>query len=125
MHGGVIAALLDEAQGVLCFHLGHFVMTDQLTVSYDHAVSLEHPIHIRCWVTAVRKRRIYTNATITDDDGRVLATSNGRWYVFNERVAHRMFYRQFKDNTFEDLKKTLEGNRKRAKEIRKRFKKEK
>ena len=125
MHGGIIASLLDEAQGVLCFHLGHLVMTDQLNVSYEHAISLENEISIRCWVTSVRKRRIYTNAAISDASGAILANSSGRWYILHERIARRLFQHRYSEKNYEELREMLDGNRKRAKEIRARLREEK
>jgi len=122
MHGGIIASLLDEAQGVLCFHLGHLVMTDQLNVSYRHAISLKNEISVKCWIDSVEKRRIHTKASIADASGTILAESSGKWYVLNERIARRLFGRQYSEQKFQDLKEILEGNRKRAKTIRKKLK---
>ncbi|MCX8000024.1 MAG: PaaI family thioesterase, partial [Leptospiraceae bacterium] len=46
-HGGILASILDEAQGVLCFHIGHFVMTDSLHIYYKKAVPLETDMEFR------------------------------------------------------------------------------
>ncbi|PJZ68854.1 thioesterase [Leptospira perolatii] len=120
-HGGALAALLDEAQGVLCFHLGHFVMTDQLYMRYIKACPLNEKIVIRCWVTMVRRRRLYTKATIhLEKTGELLVSSKARWYDMPERIFARMF--QSTNFPVETISKILEENKKRGKEIRKRLK---
>ena len=117
-HGGSLATLLDEGQGVLCFHLGHFVMTDQLYMKYHKAVPIETTIHVRAWITAVRKRRLYTKATLTNDEGDILVSSKASWYIFNERLIRKLFHEYYDEEKLQKLKDVLEANRKRAKQIR-------
>ena len=119
VHGGILASLVDESQGVLCFHLGHFVMTDQLLTKYHKAVLLTKPIQLRAWLTAVRKRRLYTKATIHSLEGELLVSSTARWYIMNERVYTRMFGHIM---NVESISKVLIENKKRGKEIRQRLK---
>jgi len=120
-HGGVLAALLDEAQGTLCYHVGHFVMTEQLSIKYHKATALEHEFSMRCWLTAVRKRRIYTRATIHSESGEKLASSNASWYVLPERVLQKLFADRYSHVDNERNRIILEANRKRAREIRRRL----
>lgn len=128
MHGGLIATILDEAQGVLCFHLGHSVMTEQLHIKYRKAVPLLEEIQVRAWITAVRKRRLYTRGTMTLKNGDLLASSSASWYPLPERLLKRIFY-QGQEISGEDQEKhsrvieTMELNRKRAKDIRRRLRK--
>ncbi|EPG75091.1 thioesterase family protein [Leptospira fainei serovar Hurstbridge str. BUT 6] len=123
-HGGALATLMDEAQGVLCFHLGHFVMTDQLYMRYLKACPLGAEIEVRCWVTMVRRRRLYTKGTVhLKKTGELLLSSKARWYDMPEKVFARMF--QGTVFPVETISKVLEENQKRGKEIRKRLRKEK
>lgn len=120
-HGGVLASILDEAQGVLCFHVGHFVMTDSLHIYYRKAVPLETEIFIQAVISSVRKRRLYTKATISNPKTQeIYATSHARWYDMNEKLIRRMF--QASSMQIETLLEVLEANKKRGKEIRKRLK---
>lgn len=118
-HGGILATLLDEAQGVLCFHLGHFVMTEELHTHYQKAAALGKKISIRCWITAVRRRRLYTEATIHSENGDLLVSSKAKWYDLSERTIQRMF--QNSPYELERLKMVIDSNRRRGKEIRKRI----
>jgi acyl-coenzyme A thioesterase PaaI-like protein len=123
VHGGILAALLDEAQGVTCFHAGHFVMTDQLFVKYDKACPLGEEVECRAWITIAKNKRLYTKATIISPlTGDVFATSKARWYNMKEKIFMRMFHRS--PLKMERLKKILELNKKRGKELRKKLRKD-
>ncbi|MCE9599373.1 MAG: PaaI family thioesterase [Spirochaetia bacterium] len=120
-HGGVLAALLDEAQGTLCYHVGHLVMTQQLHIKYHKATALDQPFAVRCWLTAVRKRRIYTRATIHSAAGELLASSSAGWYVLPERMAQKLFADRYSAEDSERNRLILDANRKRAQKIRRRL----
>lgn len=109
-HGGVLAAILDEAQGALCFHLGHAVMTEQLHLNYHRATPLNQEFEVRCWATAVRRRRMYTRGEIRgvpalstsgerteasndskSQGGELLVSGRGSWYLLPDRMIRRMF----------------------------------
>jgi acyl-coenzyme A thioesterase PaaI-like protein len=127
-HGGILASLLDEAQGCLCFHVGHVVMTEKLHINYHKAVPLNHPIQIRAWLTAVRKRRLYTRGVIYIIDTEtkkeeLYVSSSASWYVLPERVQRRIFQTEMPEEKMEKQRKILELNRKRAREIRLRLRK--
>lgn len=127
-HGGILATLLDEAQGCLCFHIGHVVMTEKLYLNYHKAVPLNTPIFIRAWLTAVRKRRLYTRAMIykknEQNEIEIFTTSSASWYILPERIQRRMF-RDFNEEKYKKQIEILELNRKRAREIRLRLRNKK
>ncbi|MCS7206044.1 MAG: PaaI family thioesterase [Leptospiraceae bacterium] len=127
-HGGILATLLDEAQGCLCFHVGHVVMTESLHIKYHKAVPLNVPIRIRAWLTAVRKRRLYTRGIIyipnkETQEQEIYVSSNASWYVLPEKLQRKMFLSYFSEEEIEKQKRILELNRKRAREIRLRLRK--
>ncbi len=121
IHGGVLASLLDEAQGVLCFHIGHFVMTDQLNINYYKASPLNEDLEIRAFISSVRKRRLYTTAEIRlVRTGELLCKSKAKWYDMPERIIRKMFHRS--PLSVEKLIQIMEENKKRGKQIRKKLK---
>ena len=120
VHGGALAALMDEAQGCLAHHIGHLVMTEQLTLRYHKATEISQPVRIRAWATAVRRRRLYTRAVIENLQGDVLVSSSAKWYLLPDKFIERVFAKAGGVNKFDIA--LLEANRKRAKEIRKRLK---
>lgn len=124
-HGGMLATLLDEAQGCLCFHVGHVVMTEKLHMNYHKATPLDTAFHVRAWLTAVRKRRLYTRAMIFNDANEIHVSSSASWYVLPERLTRRMFQGKHSEEFTEKSLRLIEANRRRAKEIRRRLKLEK
>lgn len=120
-HGGITAAMLDEAQGSLCFHLGHVVMTEKLRLNYHKAVPLDRPYHVRAWLTTVRKRRLYTRGVIYNDNEEVYISSSASWYALPDRLMRKMFAGRYDEEESEKVSKAIEVNRKRAREIRKRI----
>ena len=121
VHGGVLAAVVDEAQGALCFHVGHFSMTDRLNVKYHKATPMDMELRVEAQVTAVRRRRLYTTATISDREGDLLVSSRAAWYLLPDRVCRRLFLGQMGPAQMDEMLRRLEHNRKRAKLIRQRL----
>lgn len=121
-HGGMLATILDEAQGVLCFHVGHSVMTEKLHMNYHKATPLHRPFKVRAWLTAVRKRRLYTRAVIYNENDEIYVSSSASWYVLPDRVMRRMF-QGFSEEESQRIQALLESNRRRAREIRRRIRK--
>ena len=126
-HGapGALATIMDEAQGALCHHIGHLILTDQLVMKYKKAVKIDQVFDVRCWVTAVRKRRMYTRGTMTDLEGELLVTSSATWFLLPDRMTRRMFKDHMNPGEIELLAQQIENNRKRAREIRHRIREKK
>ncbi|MCS6983625.1 MAG: PaaI family thioesterase [Leptospiraceae bacterium] len=122
-HGGVLASILDEAQGVLCHHLGYFVMTDYFTIKYHKATPLYVPLHIRAYLSAARRRRLYTRATICLENADLLVESAIRWYILPEKLLVRKFHFDERSEKAQHMIQVFEANRLRAREIRRRLKK--
>lgn len=123
VHGGVLASILDEAQGNLCYHVGHAVMTDQLHMKYHRATPLDQPLNVRAWITAVRKRRLYTRAVI-HSGGELRVSSSASWYLLPERLMERLFGAHAQHEDHRRMLGLLEANRKRARGIRRRIRRD-
>lgn len=114
-HGGFLATLVDEAQGVLCHHLGYFVMTDNIFINYRQAVPLRAALQVRAWITMVRRKRLYTKATICDQNGKVLLESKARWYIIPDRLLLSRFSTAANTEHLKHLTETLKVNKSRRK----------
>ncbi len=121
IHGGVIAAILDEAQGALCDHLGYAVMTDTLEVKYRQAASLGDQLQVRAWLSTARKKRLYTKATIHNQYDQLIVSSSGIWYNMPRRLMKRV-WSSMGEEELKNFEIRLEANRKRAREIHLRLK---
>ena len=76
-HGGIVAALLDEAcSQVVCPRLSPAV-TSRLEVRYLSPVPVEEPLRIAAEVTESEERRATAEATILDENGLLLAHARG------------------------------------------------
>ncbi len=119
VHGGVLSALLDEGQGALCFHAGYLPMTDQLHLKYHLATPIDRDFVVRCWISAVRKRRLYTRATLSAPSGELLVSSSAAFYILPERLGRKMM--SISEEDAARVRAVLDANRKRAREIRRRL----
>ena len=91
VHGGIIAAILDEAQGNICIHLGNIVVTKRLDIQYHLAIPSLSTIKVKSWITKKHEKTIETEAIITNAKGRMLVNSNAQWYILPDRIAKRRF----------------------------------
>ncbi len=71
-HGGMLAAILDDVTGAMCFHRGEYgCFTANLDVNYRKPVRLPSKLLIRCNFLRQERRKIYLGATIEDGNGTV------------------------------------------------------
>lgn len=77
VHGGVLAALLDEAMGAAAWHDGKRVVAVHLAFDYRHPVQIGAPICIRGWVEKIEGRKVFTRSTITLADDRIAVEGEG------------------------------------------------
>lgn len=77
-HGGVVAAIFDEAMGLVPPMTGHMAFTGWLRVDYKNPCPLHTPLEFRCWHewTEGRKIMVKSEARSLDDDV-VFATAEG------------------------------------------------
>ena len=76
VHGGVIAAVMDDILGTVCVvnEVGGF--TGTLTVRYRKPTPLQERIELRGWVSATEGRKTFASATF-HHDGELLAEADG------------------------------------------------
>lgn len=87
-HGGVIATMLDEAMGWAMLHIaGYYGVTKSLNVSYRRPVMVERPVVLSARVTAQQDSRVFLEARIEDERGRLLAGAEGEWSIVREERA--------------------------------------
>ena len=89
-HGGIIATILDEAMGKVN-KLRHVVaLTSEITVDYLKPVPLRKPLRVESREVKVKGRKHINMAEILNENGEVLARSQGLFIAIN---PHRMFAR--------------------------------
>jgi len=77
-HGGILAALLDEAMVYAACALGRWASTAEMTVRYHQPAPTEAALTIHGEVTAHRRRLVECRAEIRSEDGTLLASATGK-----------------------------------------------
>jgi len=65
-HGGLVAAALDEAVGLLATWYAFPAVTARIFVRYRHPIAINTELQLRAWLEEARGRRLHVNASITD-----------------------------------------------------------
>lgn len=82
VHGGAIAAVLDEAMGAACWLQGHPVLGARIAIDYKRLTPLGFVGEVESWIERIDGRKIFLQAQLRDGDGAVYAVSEG---LFVER----------------------------------------
>ena len=73
VHGGAIAAVLDEAMGAVCWMNGHPVVGARITINYLHMTPLGFTGDVESWIEQIERRKIFIKSRLSDGNGRVHA----------------------------------------------------
>ena len=68
VHGGIVAAALDEAAGLLATWYRFPTVTARIFVRYRRPVPIDTELLARAWVESARGRRIHVEARLVDGD---------------------------------------------------------
>ncbi len=93
-HGGVIAAILDEAMGKVNKLRNAVALTSEMIVKYVKPVPLGKKLTVEGWEKSVRGR-VHTNvAEIRSESGQVLARSTGKFIEINPLAMFAKYVRK-------------------------------
>ena len=90
VHGGMVAALLDEALGRACLFAGTPAMTAEFTMRYLGPAPVETPLRIEARLDEVDDRRIRTSGKLYDGDTSI-AKANGL-FIAVDTDSFRAFF---------------------------------
>ncbi len=88
-HGGIVAAVLDEAMLKLCWELGVPGVTVRLEVELKKPVRVGASYTVRGWIEEDRGRLIRTRAEMKAGDGEVVSKARAEVAVVGKRVETR------------------------------------
>lgn len=91
-HGGIIAAILDEAMGKANKLKSRVALTRRMEVEYLRPVPLRQPLVVEGRVSRMTGRALYNRAELRNARGVVLARSRGKFLAID---AEKMFAREF------------------------------
>ena len=113
VHGGSMAAVLDEAMGGAAWLAGHMSVAAEITVSYKKMLPLETCCIVESRTVNVDGRKVRTEAEIKDRNGKVYSTASGLFIALDASKSDNMLKRMkdmFKDPsqifppTFQEVK---------------------
>lgn len=90
VHGGGVAAIMDEAMGWAAYWAGTWAMTARMTMRFRRPVPLQQPLTVAGWVTRDRGRTLEMRAEVRDGAGTLLAEADGLFVRVGEREGEEM-----------------------------------
>ena len=86
VHGGAMAAVLDEAMGGACWMNGHRTVAAKISVSFLEMLKLETETTVEAWIEKTDGRKIYLRAKMSQLDGRPIAEADGLFIVLRDEA---------------------------------------
>ena len=93
-HGGIAAAVLDEAMGWAMYAAGAWAMTARMEIRYRRPLPLGEEVRVTAQVVRDRGRRLEAEARIETASGEVLAEAKGLFLRMAKETA-RQFNQSF------------------------------
>jgi acyl-coenzyme A thioesterase PaaI-like protein len=90
VHGGAIAAVLDEAMGAVCWMNGHAVVGARITINYLHLTPVGFSGRVESWIENIERRKIFIKSMLTDETGKVHAEGEALFIMLPPDVRERM-----------------------------------
>lgn len=116
VHGGVVAAALDECMGWAAARaIERMCVTAELTVRYLERVPVSEGLLVEAEVVRKHRRMVNTEARIVDADGKVLARAEGRFLPLSAEetleVDDYLLYRGGEERVFDTLREQQTAQR--------------
>ena len=86
VHGGAMAAVLDEAMGGASWMNGYRTVAAKISVSFIAMLKLESETTVESRVERVDGRKVYLRATLTDASGAAIAEADGLFIVLRDEA---------------------------------------
>jgi uncharacterized protein (TIGR00369 family) len=109
VHGGVVAAALDETMGWAAARaIGRMCVTGDLTVRYLRPVPANQDLTVSAWALRAHRRLVQTEAQMEGNDGVIYARADGRFLPLSVEetllVDDALRYRGDEERVFDYLR---------------------
>jgi acyl-coenzyme A thioesterase PaaI-like protein len=84
VHGGAMAATLDEAMGAVCWMNGHPVVAATITISFIEMLPIQTETIVEATIDRIDGRKIHLRATLKNPSGLVVAEGSGLFVILRE-----------------------------------------
>jgi acyl-coenzyme A thioesterase PaaI-like protein len=90
VHGGAIAAVLDEAMGGVCWMNGHPVVGARIAINYLHMTPLGFGGRVESWIENIEGRKIFIKSRLTDASGKAHAEGDALFIKLQPETIEKM-----------------------------------
>jgi acyl-coenzyme A thioesterase PaaI-like protein len=90
VHGGAMAATLDEAMGAAAWMNGHKCVAATIKISFLAMLPLETETIVEARIDRVEGRKIHVSASLTDLSGKRVAEGTGLFVVLKDEVLRSL-----------------------------------
>ena len=84
VHGGAIAAVLDEALGAVCWMNGYPTVAAQITISFVGMLPIDTETTVESWIESVDGRKIRLRSTLKTPLGGSVAEGQGLFVILRD-----------------------------------------
>jgi acyl-coenzyme A thioesterase PaaI-like protein len=90
VHGGLIAAVLDDVMGRCSVLHRRWVVTGRMETRYREVAPLGAALRVEGWTTRLTRRVMQAQAEMSLEDGRVVAEASGTYLPVPQPLVDRM-----------------------------------
>jgi uncharacterized protein (TIGR00369 family) len=83
VHGGALAAVLDELMGTAAWLSGHTVLAGNINVNFRHMAPLERHYDATAQIDRVDGRKVFARGEMRNEEGTVVADSTGLFIMID------------------------------------------
>lgn len=86
VHGGAMAAVLDEAMGAACWMNGHSVVAAQISISFMGMLPIGTETTVEAWIDKIGGRKIHLRAHMKNPSGQIVTEGQGLFVVLKDEM---------------------------------------
>lgn len=90
VHGGAMAAALDEAMGAVCWMNSHRVVAATITVKFLAMLPIETETILEASIARLDGRKVSTRASLTDPKGQKVAEAEGLFIILKDQTLRAL-----------------------------------
>jgi uncharacterized protein (TIGR00369 family) len=90
VHGGAMAATLDEAMGAVCWMNGHKVVAATITINFLAMLPIETETIVAASIERIDGRKVHLRSKIVDPSGRIVAEGSGLFIVLKDEALRAL-----------------------------------
>jgi acyl-coenzyme A thioesterase PaaI-like protein len=90
VHGGAMAAVLDEAMGATCWMNGHLVVAAQISISFMGMLPIGTDTIVEAWIDRIEGRKIHLRANMKNPSGQIVTEGQGLFVVMKDEMRESL-----------------------------------